>query len=251
MAQLNVRLDDHTRDLFDALWRARGLTASDLIRELIDQALGRVDRDRPRDATTPPSLSAIERRRLAMQHEVLALLTEDNEEDGGWESKYHRRMVEVLNAGYTAEYYKTFQMIEPEMTDRECDLVHDILEMFTQVERSVVELTHEERASLGEHFDYALKFRGFDFNDSQEGRLASYARYLIEDDRWEAMAERFDAKHECGNSHAPMLASYQRMLSVWRPMWKRKIENWAGSNNYLLSVEELREITAAWPHPAN
>lgn len=39
MAQLNVRLDDHTRDSFDALARARGLSASDLIRSLIDNAL--------------------------------------------------------------------------------------------------------------------------------------------------------------------------------------------------------------------
>jgi antitoxin component of RelBE/YafQ-DinJ toxin-antitoxin module len=40
MAQLNVRLDDQTRDSFDALARARGLSASELIRSLIDSALG-------------------------------------------------------------------------------------------------------------------------------------------------------------------------------------------------------------------
>lgn len=249
MAQLNVRLDDHTRDLFDALANARGMTASDLLRELINQALGRDGHDRPRDDTTPASLPAVERRMLGMLHEILALLTATEDDDGGWEAQYHRSMVEVLHDGYTAEYYKMFQMIQSEMTDRECSLVHDILQMFTEVERSVEELTDAERASLGEHSHHALKFHGFDFNSSQEARLAAYAHYLIKDDKYRSMAERFDAKHEHGNSHMPTLAAYQRMLSVWRSMWKQKIEAWGGPSNYLHSLEELREIMAAWPYP--
>lgn len=88
-------------------------------------------------------------------------------------------MIEVLNSGYTTEYVDVFQMIQPEMTRRECSLVHDILEMFDTLERSVGQLTEEQRASLGEHAEHRLTFHGFDFNDSQEGRLASYARYLI------------------------------------------------------------------------
>lgn len=248
MAQLNVRLDDHTRDLFDALANARNINASDLIRELINQALGRDDRSRPRDDTTPSSLSAVERRRLALLHETLAVLTKTDQEDGGMESQYHRNMVEVLSYGYTAEYYKTFQMVQAEMTGRECSLVHDILEMFTQIERSVEELSDAERASLGEHSHYGLKFRGFDFNNSQESRLASYALYLINDGKYESMADRFDAKHERGNSHMPSLATYQRMLSVWGPIWKQKLENCGGPNNYLVSVDELSKIMAAWPY---
>jgi uncharacterized protein YfbU (UPF0304 family) len=250
MAHLNLRVDDHTRDLLDALARARGDTPSGLIRELINGALGLLqDSDRPRDDTTPRSMSAIERRSLAMQHEGLAHLTQTEEADGGWESQYHRDMVEVLSRGYTAEYYKTFQMIQREMTDRECDLVHDILEMFMQVERSVGELTDEERASLGDHYEFALRFRGFDFNDSQESRLASYARYVIEDGRWEFLADRFDNQHERGNSHSPALATYQRMLSAFRPIWKTKVESYGGRNEYLLSAEELSQIIAAWPYP--
>jgi uncharacterized protein len=246
MAQLNIRIDDESRDLFDSLARARGLSTSDLLRELIWQALGRDD-ERPRDDTTPASLSAVERRRLAMQHEILAILTAEDE----WESGYHRQMVEVLNSGFTSEYYKTFQMIQPEMTARECNLVHDILEMFTTVERSVAELTDDERASLGDHSDYALTFRGFDFNDSQESRLASYAHHVIKDDRWTDMADRFDDKHERGNSHMPTLATYQRMLSVWKPLWDKKIKSYGGPSQYRFTVEELQQILAAWPYPKN
>lgn len=180
MAQLNVRLDDHTRDSLDALARARGLSASDLIRSLIDNALGRDDPGRPSGDATPPSLSAIERRTLALQHEILAHLTGGPDEDNrGSESEYHRNMIEVLNSGFTSEYPDMFQMIQSEVTPRECSLVHDILEMFDTLERSVRQLTEEQRASLGEHAEHRLTFHGFDFNDSQEGRLASYARYLI------------------------------------------------------------------------
>ena len=250
MGQLNIRIDDHSRDQFDALARARGLTTSDLARELIAQALGHNDYDRPRGDTTPASLSAIDRRRLAMQHEILAILTADESQaDGGYETEYHRQMVDVLNSGYTSEYHRTFQMVQTEMTDREGSLVHDILEMFTRIEWSVDQLTDEERASLGEHADYALTFSGFDFNNSQEGRLASYAEFLIKDDRWESMAKYFDAQHERGNSHAPMLATYQRMLSVWKPMWDEKVKAYGGPTKYRSTAGELKEILAAWPYP--
>lgn len=252
MAQLNLRIDDDTRDQFDALARARGLTASDLARELIGQALGRDNYDRPRGDTTPTSLSAVDRRRLALQHETLAILTaQEGEDGGGYEAEYHRQMVDVLNSGYTSEYYKTFQMIEPEMTDRDCSLVHDILEMFTQLEWSVQHLGDEERASLGEHADWALTFSGFDFNNSYEGRLASYAHYLIMDGKWTSMAKYFDAKHERGNSHSPALASYQRMLSVFKPLWDKKVKTMGGPNSYRFSPDELRQIIAAWPYPGN
>jgi uncharacterized protein YfbU (UPF0304 family) len=250
MAQLNVRLDDQTRDSFDSLARARGLSASELIRSLIDGALGRTDVDRPTVDAAPQSLSATERQSFALQHEILARLTSEPDEDnGGWESEHHRHMVEVLSSGYTAEYPDMFQMIQPELTRRECSLLNDILQMFDSLEHSMGRLTEEERASLGEHAEYGLTFRGFDFNNSQEARLASYAGYLIKTGRWEPMAEHFDAQHESGNSHSPVLASYQRMLSVWRPIWNRKIAKHGAPSDYLLAPDELREILAAWPYP--
>jgi uncharacterized protein YfbU (UPF0304 family) len=139
-------------------------------------------------------------------------------------------------------------MIEPEMTDRDCSLVHDILAMFTQLEWSVQHLSEEGRASLGEKADWALTFSGFDFNNSHEGKLASYAYFLMKDDKWTSMAKYFDAEHERGNSHMPALASYQRMLSVFKPMWEKKVKTMGGPNSYRFSAEELREIIAAWPY---
>lgn len=246
MAQINIRIDDDSRDEFEALARAKGLSTSDLLRNLIAQALGR-NVDRPSADQTPQSLSTYQRRHLALQHEILANVIVEPE----WEAAYHREMMEVLNSGYTAEYYKTFQMIEPEMTARESKLVYDILEMFTRIERSVAALQDGELASLGRHAGYALKFRGFDFNSPQEGRLASYAHHVIKSGRWTDLADRFSDENERGNSHMPTLAAYQRMLSVWQPMWDQKINSYGGPNDYQFTVAELQQIVAAWPYPKN
>ena len=79
----------------------------------------------------PQSLSVVERRSLAMKCEILALLNEDPDEDNGvWAAEYYLKMRDVLNAGYTVGYPDMFDMIQPEMTRRECGLVHDIFPMF-------------------------------------------------------------------------------------------------------------------------
>jgi uncharacterized protein len=249
MAQLNVRLDDYTRDEFDALARAKGTNASDLIRGLIDEALGR-GTERERGDVTPRSLSAVQRRALALLHGILADLTNDPEQaEGGSEAEYHQRMVEVLERGYELEYSDLFISIQPEMSRRECTLVMDILDLFTTIGRTVDNLSEADLAEIGPHAKYALRFRGFDFNNSQEGRMASYAEFLIRTGRWENMAEYFDRAHDRGNSHSPTLASYERMLAVWRPMWKAKIAKFGAPTDYLFTAEELKDIYAAWPYP--
>lgn len=79
--------------------------------------------------------------------------------------------------------------------------------------------------------------------------MASFAKYLISTGRWENMAKHFDASKDGGNSHMPTLASYQRMLNVWKPMHKAKVAKFSGFDSYKFSVEELQQIVAAWPYP--
>lgn len=245
MAQLNIRLDDGARDQLDALADARGVTTSELMRDLIGNALGHSDPEASGPSVTPVSLTAVERLRLAKLFEVLAHLTAvDGEKGGGWKAVNNRRLAEVLTSGYTAEYDTLFQDIGPEMTRRECSLLMDILDMFTQLERSVGALDVKECSALGDSTVSMLMFRGFDFNDAFEGRLASYASYLISTRRWESMAAHFDELHEGGNSHMPMLAAYQRLLTTFRPIWRHKVDTHGGENRYLLSVDELGQVCA-------
>jgi uncharacterized protein YfbU (UPF0304 family) len=171
---------------------------------------------------------------------------EDPKEDYG-EVAHHNQMIEILERGYSAEYYRLFDGLYAEMTRRECALVHDILELFLWTERSVRGLSPKLRPLLGNELAGHLTFAGFDFNSTPEVRLAGYARYLTSHGHWEEMAPYFDDRHERGNSHWPMLATYQQMLSCWKPIWEAK----KGSarpgrpDGHLLGVDELREIAAA------
>jgi uncharacterized protein YfbU (UPF0304 family) len=250
MAQLNIRIEDDLRDWLDALARARDQSVSEAVRDLISQAVGRDRADRHRE-DTPVSLSALDRCSMILQHRVLAALARaaDDSESGDehGEVARHEQMIEILERGFSAEYYRLFENVRAEMTPRECGLVHDILEMFMWTERSVARLPDEQRALLGDDLTDRLKFSGFDFNNTPEARLASYARYLTSHGQWEEMAPHFDARHEQGNSHWPTLARYQRMLSIWKPIWDARTgsEHVRKPGNYFLDVDELREIASA------
>jgi len=252
MAQLNIRIEDDLRDGLDALARARGQSVSDLLRDLIRQALGRSrgPAKKGRD-DTPVSLSALDRYSLALHHQVLAALARaaddsDSYDDHG-DVAHHEQMIEILERGFSAEYDRLFGGLYAEMTPRECALVRDILEMFMWTKRSVDGLTDEQRALLGDDLAGRLEFSGFDFNNTLEARLASYACYLTSHGEWEEMATYFDDHHERGNSHWPMLARYQQMLLSWKPIWDTKTDSAHAHRlgSYLLDVDELREIASA------
>ena len=249
MAQLTVRLDDQIREAFDELARTRGLSASDLTRALIDDALGRGG-ERPSVGPTPGAMTATQRRLLLLQHEVLARLAEQDDYVGEQDADYHRRMVKVLDGGFVEEYGTMFVSMEPELSRRESDLVHDILAMFHILQFSLGELDEQERATLGEDAERALTFSGFDFNDALESRLHSYAKYLIEDGRYPSMAVHFDDRHEGGNSHSRVLPAYERMLSVWRPLRDRKFARpTGGPGGYVYGMVDLQAICAARAFP--
>lgn len=167
----------------------------------------------------------------------------------GWEARHHQRMIRVLERGYTAEYQAMFVDVEPELTRREGSFVADILEMFTTLERSVNEIGDEERASLGDHAGHALIFRKFDFNDSLEGRLASYARVpgqhrpLAVDG--EALRRRARARQLPQADVADLTANAVGVATIW----DQKLRSYGGPNSYLFSADELREVLAAWPYP--
>lgn len=107
MATITLRVDNQTRDDLEALARGRGVTVSDLLRAGIFEMLGK---DVPTsDTSTPLTLTVVERRHLALQHEILAMLHADDE----YEAAYHRRVIEVLAKGYTGEYHRMFSDISP------------------------------------------------------------------------------------------------------------------------------------------
>jgi len=242
MATITIRVSEETRAEVDEIARGRGVSVSDLLRSALDDVIGR---DPERGPDGPLSLSRVERLTLKMQHEILAKLGDDE----AMPPDHHRKMIEVLEQGFTGEYGTLFSGIS-EVTQRECALVWDLLDMFRILKASVAKLNPADRATLGEYAERALTFQGFDFNDSREARLASYAEHLVSDGRWQELAECFDDAHESGNSHARELPTYQRLLRAFTPIWRDKVSDHSGGpERYLLTPAELATVYAAWPNP--
>ena len=60
----------------------------------------------------------------------------------------------------------------------------------------------------------------------------------------------FDSEHEYGNSHAPMLDVYKRMLDAYRPIWSDLVEGGLrGRDGFILTSEEVAEVVQARRYP--
>jgi hypothetical protein len=48
----------------------------------------------------------------------------------------------------------------------------------------------------------------------------------------------------------PLLATYQRMLDAFEPIWKKKVSDYSmGPDSFLLNLDELRSVYTAWSNP--
>ncbi len=253
MKTLTVRMDDTDYDELARIARSRGVSLSDLARETLGTLLtvDPADTDKVSVRTgTPESLSAIDRRQLSLLHRILSYLVPDGAASQDGDPDFQRKRAEVLEMGWVSEYSDEFYDIRPEMPRSESDFVMDVLDMFTQLEWSYGELPEDERESLAEEAKYGLRFIGFDFNNRREGRMASYAKYLIGEGKWEQMARYFDDEHERGNSHMPTIDTYTRMLEEFRPIWRQKVQA-ARHGGYNLTADEILRVLEARTHPDN
>jgi hypothetical protein len=239
MATLTLRIDDEMRDQIEALARGRGGTVSDFVRLALDEVLVREEGEGPK--RNPESLTLQERKLLAMQHQILALLSDEN----GWERDYHSRCVDVLSNGFVGEYESLFRGLDQEISLKECELLWRILDMFRILEFSINRLPDDVKVELNERVGHSFSFAGFDFNDSRELRFARYAKFLVNDGRWKEQADALE--QEGGNSHMPMLEKYQRMLAVFEPIISKRGSDSALSFDDQLSLDvgNLYEIHAA------
>jgi uncharacterized protein YfbU (UPF0304 family) len=252
---MTIRLDDDVHANLTAVARAQGVTLSDLARRTLAEVL---KQERSADdvgstgyAPVPATMTTVQRQQLALLHRILARLVDGSGEDGDLD--YQMEQAKIIEHGYVAQYDEVFYSIQAELPRRDADLVMDILEMFHFLEWSYGELSEAEREELGSSAARTVEFRGFDFNDRREGRLASYAQHLISQGKWESQAKYFDDDHDRGNSHFPSLAVYQRMLDEFTPIWHQKVRSHRtnGRGSYNLSVTEIGRVVDAAVHPDN
>ena len=250
MATINIRVDDTVRDDLQTMADTEGVSLSEYIRELLRESVVPVyKRPAPEhgDELAPESLDFMDRKVLSLLHRILGrVLPEDaNDEDGDLE--YQLERAKVLEQGYTGEYWMEAAGFSTELSKQDSRRVNDILEMFRIVGYSMVRL-EEAGTSLDPDTVSQLSFQGFDHNHPLEGQIASYVRFLVDDDRWTELKPFMDA-HDGGNSHMPMLETYTRMLAAYRRIRETRARK-SGLDAYALSVEELRAISDERVHPS-
>jgi uncharacterized protein YfbU (UPF0304 family) len=246
MPTITLRLDGRTKDDLDALAAVRNTTISEMVRLQVVELLGReTEREVPGGQEAPIHLSLVDRRILSLLHTVLRHLDDDPAIQ-----RHHERRAEIFDAGFAAEYADEFISVEPELTPRQCEFVWDVLDMFTHLQMSTARLGSAAVAALDEHAEAFLSLRGFDLNDSYESHLLSYCKHLLASERWTNLAEYFNDKHERGNSHMRMIPSYERMLEVYLPMKKARVNSMSiRTDEWALTAEELGGLVTAAIHP--
>lgn len=248
MPTITLRLDDGTKEALDALARGRGQSLSDLIRSALDGLLKRGD-DSDRRSIAPNSLTAVDRQQLALLHRILArVVGEDNDVDG--DKGYQLERAEVLENGFVHEYSTEFAGIYPELSARDSAFVLDVLDLFRIATFSIRKLK-DAGVDIDDELARDLQFDGFDANDSREGHMLSYARYLVNEDRWSELSYAFSQKNDRGNSHALHADMYQRMLDEHASIKVEKGSERMRHDSYLLSLDDLKRLADSQVHPEN
>jgi uncharacterized protein YfbU (UPF0304 family) len=172
----------------------------------------------------------------------------DNGDDIDGGPAYQLERAKVLEEGFTLEYWTEFAGLGNELSRRDSERVMDILELFRIAQDSIAHL-QKEGVVIPRELSNELQYRGFDFNDALESKMAMYVRHMITDGRWVEQAE-FVNGPSSGNSHSRTLETYLRMLAEYRRIRVHRRPT-LGVRDYLLTLEELEAIAAERVHPNN
>lgn len=251
MAVMTIRVDDRVRDQLKELADGHGVTISEFVRDLLMEAVVPVfERERQHgDEPAVESMRIIDRQVLSLLHRILGRVLPDDANDTDGNLEYQLMRAEILEEGFTGEYWYETAGFKTELSSRDCNRVSEILQMFRMITYSISKL-RGEGMPVGENVAFQLEFAGFDHNDALEGHMADYVEFLMRDgERWTELQPQLE-RHDRGNSHSLMLATYMRMLSEFRRIMDGR-RHGVRHHDYLLSLEELKQIAEARVHPSN
>jgi uncharacterized protein len=144
-------------------------------------------------------LTKVERRLLANQYHILSLLDEENAEQ-------YDNLRDALQSGYASAYVdEIFGWIFDGLSESECALVIDAMDMYTAIQRAYEAL--DDKTGIEE---WRTEFPGFDGN--YETAYMGYARFVVEKEGRFSFLKPHSPDF---NSHMPTLDSYRRMIGVW------------------------------------
>lgn len=250
MAVLNIRVEDRIRDQLKAMADDDGVTLSEYVRNLVLEAVVPVFEREGKHGDEPPqeSLRIIDRQVLSLLHRILGRVLPEDANDVDGDLDYQLMRAQILEAGYTGEYWLETAGFQTELSKRDCGRVADILDMFRVITYSLERLDKEVSA-VDEGLKSRLEFMGFDHNDALEGHMAGYVEFLIRDDRWTELKPQLE-RHDNGNSHHRVLDVYLRMLTEYRRIMDSRGRG-LSRMDYFLTLDELRQIAEARVHPSN
>ena len=162
-------------------------------------------------------MTAIQRLILANQYKLLGLLDPDN-------TQKYKRAETIVKGGFELEL-KELSHDFTEITEQECQIVLDTLEMYKALHVSYNNL--EDKSCVTPH---RLQFVGY--CAIREKKYLNYLRFIsgVEGKYQEFM----QCAHGC-DSQTPMWDKYSKMLDVWH----------AFPHGYHLSMQEIQNILNA------
>mgnify|MGYP001240475717 CR=1 FL=1 len=244
-------MEDHIHERLKELADDEGVTLSDFVRDLLRDAVIPIgDRSEAHgDQEAPESFSVRDRLVLSMLHKILARVLPKDANRDDEEEEYQLKKAEVLESGFTGQYWLEVAGFETELSKKDSRQVIDILEMHRVITFSIKHLA-DEGAPVAAELAHQLRFRGFDHNDSLEGHMARYIRFLMADGQhWSELIPQIK-DGDNGNSHRQMLGIYQRMLTEYRRIMESRTRR-HDPDEYLLNAGELERLHEAQIHPSN
>ena len=251
MAVLNIRVDDRVRDQLKELADGDGITLSEYVRNLLMEAVVPVYEAEVEHGSepAPESMRIVDRQVLSLLHRILGRVLPEDANDVDGDLEYQLTRAKILEEGYTGEYGHETAGFSTELSKRDCARVSDTLQMFRIITFSIGHLA-EEGSPVDEKLAHDLEFEGFDHNDPLEGHMASYVEFLMRDERtWTELRPQLE-RHDGGNSHMPVLDVYMRMLTEYRRI-KDSRERGFSRLDYLLTLDELKQLSDAQTHPSH
>jgi uncharacterized protein YfbU (UPF0304 family) len=251
MAMMNVRVDDHVHDQLKEIADKEGVTLSELVRDLLREAVVPISErsEKHGDQPAPESFTVRDRLVLSLLHRILArVLPEDANGDDG-DEEYQLKKAEILESGFTGEYWFEVAGFETELSKKDSRQVVDILEMYRIITFSIEKLEATE-TPVDPTLAGRLRFLGFDHNDSLEGHMARYVRFLMADgEHWTELIPQIE-ETDRGNSHMPTLGVYQRMLTEYRRIMDSRPRSY-GTDSWMLKLDDLQRLYDAQVHPSH
>lgn len=251
MAVLNIRVDDRVRDQLKEMADDEGVSLSELVRDLIMEAVVPIYQREVEhgDEPAPESMRLVDRQVLSLLHRILGRVLPEEANDVDGDLEYQLMRAKILENGYTGEYWYETAGFQTELSKRDCARVNDILQMFRIITYSIDHVA-TQGTPIDDELSFRLEFQGFDHNDALEGHMASYVDFQMRDDRsWTELRPQL-ARNDDGNSHTRMLDTYLRMLAEYRRIRDTRDRGFSRTD-YLLTVEELQRVAGARIHPSN